>query len=213
MTLALETARSAGTRPVEVVKGKKVLMPYFDACSVVAPPDAAKKHRGVVPAWVPLANESLDFLAERLPRDEFEIIIQSEAISQHFEKRFEPLLEPLHIDVVLPGFGKSDHPPVRIWSLTSSDPNSSSMRVVCGKHPSAPMTRLEVEGGTRVKVRTQHTRCHGPLAAARRSGSSLGPVCCRCCSAKHACQKRRSMCTTGSSTGRSTISVRLPTPS
>ena len=49
MTLSVATARSVGTRPMEVVNGMIVLTVYFDVCSEVDRPDAAEGHRGVVP--------------------------------------------------------------------------------------------------------------------------------------------------------------------
>ena len=176
MTLSVATARSARTRPMEVVAGMFVLTPYFDVCSEVDRPDAGEGHRGVVPRWVPLANSSLGWLMETLPGLGFKVCIQSEVVGQHFEERFRQSLTPLRFEEALPEFGdRLERPSLRFYSYNSGELGIPPMLVSCGKHPSAPIGRRAIEGTTRAQVRTQLTRWR--LGA--EADLASGPVCGR----------------------------------
>lgn len=176
MTLSVATARSVGTRPMEVVNGMIVLTVYFDVCSEVDRPDAGEGHRGVVPRWVPLANSSLGWLMETLPGLGFKVCIQSEVVGQHFEELFKQSLTPLRFEEALPGFGdRLEWPSLRFFLYHSGELGIPPMLVSCGMHPSAPIGRLAIEATTRAQVRTQLTRWR--LGA--EADLASGPVCGR----------------------------------
>jgi hypothetical protein len=175
MTLSVSTARSAGTRPLEVVDGKTVLTCYFDVCSEVDRPDAAEGHRGVVPRWVQLANDSLAFLMKTLPRYGFTVCIESEVVSHHLEKLYGGSLTPLQFDEALPGFGDLEQPSLRFYLYDSGKPDIAPMLMSCGMHPSAPIGRRAIEATTRAQVRPQRTRSR--LGA--EADLASGPVCGR----------------------------------
>ena len=176
MTLSVSTARSAGTRPMEVVDGMFVLTPCFDVCSEVDRPDAAEGYSGVVPRWVQLANGSLRWLFETLPRYGFKVCFESEAVSHHLEELYKDSLTPLRFEEALPEFGDLERPPLRFYFYNSGKPDIAPMLVSCGKHPSAPIGRRAIEGTTRAQVRTQLT--HSRLGA--EAGLASGCVCGRC---------------------------------
>ena len=177
MTLSVATARSARTRPMEVVAGMFVLTPYFDVCSEVDRPDAGEGHRGVVPRWVPLADDSLGWLMKTLPRYGFKVCIQSEVVGQHFEELFKQSLTPLPFEEALPEFDdRLEWPSLRFFLYHSGELGIPPMLVSCGMHPSAPIGRLAIEATTRAQVRTQLTRWR--LGAEADLASR--PVCGRC---------------------------------